>query len=109
LAWRMVDEDVAHLSPSTVYRILKGENLVCPWRRRKKRDREDEEKAKRPNEIWATDLKYVAIGERNRRPRASVVSRTKARGENEEGPEAHCVPSPRISQGRRLRSFVRAR
>jgi putative transposase len=65
LAWRMVDEDVAYLSPSTVYRILKGEDLVCPWRRRKKRDREDDEKAKRPNEVWATDLKYVAIGERN--------------------------------------------
>ena len=65
LAWRMVDEDVAYLSPSTVYRILKGENLVCPWRRRSKRRREKDEKAKRPNEVWATDLKYVAIGERN--------------------------------------------
>ena len=32
LAWRMVDEDVAYVSPSTVYRILKGENLVSPWR-----------------------------------------------------------------------------
>jgi transposase-like protein len=32
LAWRMVDEGVAYLSPSTVYRVLKGENLVCPWR-----------------------------------------------------------------------------
>ena len=65
LAWRMVDEDVAYLSPSTVYRILKGENLVCPWRRRKKRRRDENEKAKRPNEIWATDLKYVAVGARN--------------------------------------------
>jgi len=65
LAWRMVDDDVAYLSPSTVYRILKGENLVCPWRRRTKRRREEDEKAKRPNEVWATDLKYVAIGERN--------------------------------------------
>src|SRR5262249_32236409 len=34
LAWRMVDEDVACLSPSTVYRILKEGNLVSPWRRR---------------------------------------------------------------------------
>ena len=34
LAWRMVDEDVAYLSPSTVYRTLKEQNLVCPWRRR---------------------------------------------------------------------------
>ena len=65
LAWRMVDEDVAYLSPSTVYRILKGENLVCPWSRRSRRRREEDEKAKRPNEVWATDLKYVAIGERN--------------------------------------------
>ena len=34
----MVDEEVACLSPSTVYRILKGENLVCPWRRRNEAD-----------------------------------------------------------------------
>jgi len=65
LAWRMVDEDVAYLSPSTVYRILKREELVCPWKRRKKRRRKEEEKAQRPNDIWATDLKYVAVGERN--------------------------------------------
>jgi hypothetical protein len=37
MAWWMVDEDVAYLSPSTVYRILKEANLVCPWRRRAKR------------------------------------------------------------------------
>lgn len=65
LAWKMVDEDVAYLSPSTVYRILREEELVCPWRRRKKRRREEDEKASRPDQIWATDLKYVAVGERN--------------------------------------------
>jgi len=65
LAWRMVDEDVAYLSPSTVYRILKGEDLVCPWKRRKKRVREADEKAQRPDEIWATDLRYVPVGRRN--------------------------------------------
>ncbi len=64
LAWRMVDEDVAYLSPSTVYRILKGENLVQPWRRRSKRRREEEEKATRPNERWATDLMYLQVGGR---------------------------------------------
>ena len=64
LAWRMVDEGVAYLSPSTVYRILKGENLVCPWRRRTKRTREEEEKARRPDEIWASDLMYVVVGGR---------------------------------------------
>jgi transposase InsO family protein len=64
LAWRMVDEGVAYLSQSTVYRILKAENLVCPWRRRTKRTREEVEKAGRPDAIWATDLMYVVVGGR---------------------------------------------
>ena len=62
LAWRMVDEDVVCLSPSTVYRILKTANLVCPWRRRTKRSREEDEKATRPNERWATDVMQIMIG-----------------------------------------------
>ena len=62
LAWRMVDEDVVFLSPSTVYRILKEANLVCPWRRRKKRRRGADEKATRPDERWATDLMQVQVG-----------------------------------------------
>ena len=65
LSWRMVDEDVVYLSSSTVYRILKEERLVCPWRRRSKRRREEVEKAQSPDERWATDLKYVAVGQRN--------------------------------------------
>jgi putative transposase len=61
LAWRMVDEDVACLSPSTVYRILKEANLVCPWRRRAKRKRAEEEKASRPDQRWLTDLMQLAV------------------------------------------------
>jgi putative transposase len=64
LAWRMVDEDVVCLSPSTVYRILKEAQLVCPWRRRAKRHRAKEEKARRPNERWATDLMYLQVNGR---------------------------------------------
>ncbi len=63
LAWRMVDEDVVYLSPSTVYRILKAAQLVCPWRRRAKRRREEAEKATRPNERWATDVMQILVGE----------------------------------------------
>jgi len=62
LAWRMVDEDVACLSPSTVYRLLKEANLVCPWRRRTKRRRGWEEKATRANERWVTDLMQLQVG-----------------------------------------------
>jgi putative transposase len=63
LAWRMVDEDVACLSASTVYRILKEANLVWPWRRRSKRRRAVEEKATRPNQRWVTDLMRLRVGE----------------------------------------------
>ena len=63
LAWRMVDEEVAFLSPSTVYRILKEAKLVCPWRRRSKRRRQEKEKATRADQMWATDLMYVLVGE----------------------------------------------
>lgn len=63
LAWRMIDEDVAYLSPSTVYRILLEENLMNRHRGRKKRYREELEKATRPDEIWGTDLMYLRIGE----------------------------------------------
>lgn len=62
LAWRMIDENVAYVSPSTVYRILREAKLVCPWRRRTKRRREELEKAQRPNERWGTDLMYLRIG-----------------------------------------------
>jgi hypothetical protein len=45
LAWKMVDEDVAYVSPSSVYRILKAENLVCRREsHHEKRYRTDEEK-----------------------------------------------------------------
>jgi transposase InsO family protein len=64
LAWRMVDEDVAYLGASTVYRILREAKLVCPWRRRSKRRREKTRRRPGPDEIWATDIKYVWVGER---------------------------------------------
>jgi len=63
LAWRMVDEDVAYLSPSTVYRVLREAQLVSSWRRREKRYRGECEKAKRSNERWATDILHLKVGE----------------------------------------------
>lgn len=62
LAWRMIDDDVAYLSMSTVYRILLSEELMCLRRGRKKRYRDETEKASRPDEIWATDLMYLKVG-----------------------------------------------
>lgn len=62
LSWRMIDEDVAYLSASTVYRILRAEELMHRQRGRVKRYREEVEKASCPDEIWATDLMYVKVG-----------------------------------------------
>jgi transposase InsO family protein len=64
MRWRMVDEDVAYLSPSTVYRILKEADLVCPWRRRAKRKKALEEKATRPDQRWSTDLTSIQVENR---------------------------------------------
>lgn len=61
LAWRMIDEDVVHLSASTVYRILRAEELMHRQRGRTKRYRDDAEKASGPDEIWATDLMYLKV------------------------------------------------
>ena len=44
---------------------MREAKLVCPWRRRSKRRREEDEKATRPNQIWATDIKYVWAGGRD--------------------------------------------
>jgi len=60
----MVDEEVAYVSPSTVYRILREGKLVCPWRRRAERIRTEAEKATRPDERWATDLTHIPLGDR---------------------------------------------
>ena len=62
LSWRMLDEDVAHLSSSTVYRILRAEDLMNRRPGRKKRYRSEPEKANRPDEIWGTDLMYLTVG-----------------------------------------------
>ncbi len=61
LAWRMIDEEVAFLSSSTVYRILREANLMCRQRGRKKRYRKEIEKATHPDERWGTDLMYVTV------------------------------------------------
>lgn len=62
LAWRMVDAEVAYLSSSTVYRILREADLMCRHRGRKKRYREAIEQATRPDERWGTDLMYLTVG-----------------------------------------------
>ena len=64
MALKMVDEVVAYLSPSTVYRTLKAMNLVCPWQRRLKRIKAESERATVPDQPWGADLMYLQVGDR---------------------------------------------
>jgi len=64
LAWKMVDEDVAFVSPSTVYRILREANLICGWKQKTNRDKRIRHKGHGPDEKWQSDIRYVKIGKR---------------------------------------------
>jgi len=62
LAWRMIDEDLAYLSPSTVYRNLCEEDLMCRRPGRNQYYSQEKEEATHPDHIWGTDFMYRTIG-----------------------------------------------
>lgn len=62
LAWMMVDEDVAYLSPSSVYRVLDDADLLYGWKRSRSVGERPAEPTG-PNERWHTDLMYLRVGD----------------------------------------------
>jgi transposase InsO family protein len=60
LAWQMVDEDVAYVSPSSVYRILNDADLLYRWKRSRGVG-EPPPRPVRPNERWHTDIMYLRV------------------------------------------------
>jgi transposase InsO family protein len=60
LAWMMVDEDVAYLSPASVYRVLNDADLLYRWKR-SRRIGEAPAEPTAPNERWHTDLMYLRV------------------------------------------------
>lgn len=60
MSYRMIDEDVAFLSPSSVYRILKKNNLLL---RRGKKEKPDHwnphQRLTGPDQVWQTDLMSI--------------------------------------------------
>lgn len=66
LAWRMLDEGVCAVSPSTVYRVLGEANLVCRWKPKRRAQGDGKpEMPKRPDEQWQTDIRYTKVDRRN--------------------------------------------
>ena len=62
LAWQMVDEDVAFLSPSSVYRVLSDADLLYRWKR-STRSGQAPPKPVKSNERWHTDIMYLRIAD----------------------------------------------
>ena len=60
IAYTMIDEDIAYLSPSTVYNILKKHDLITPWKHPVWESTRPE-RAKYPDKRWQTDIMYVKI------------------------------------------------
>lgn len=61
LAWMMVDEDVAYLSPPTVYRILSAHDLLCRWKPTGQSSGKKPAPPSRPHERWHMDLMYLWV------------------------------------------------
>ena len=63
MAYAMIDEDYAYLSPSSVYRILKKHDLIVGWKRMPWSPSKPM-RANHPDERWQTDIMYVKVKER---------------------------------------------
>lgn len=62
LTWKMIDEDVAYLSESSVYRILSENRLLGKeFKENDGAEKEYENKPQRVHEHWHTDIAYVVI------------------------------------------------
>lgn len=60
LTYQMLDEDVAAVSPPTVYRILKAEGLLNRWNTIKTSSKGDGfTQPTAPHQHWHTDIKYI--------------------------------------------------
>ena len=60
MAYSMMDEDIAYLSPSSVYKILKDHNLIISWKSSIWNSKRPD-KPLIPDEIWQTDIMYVKV------------------------------------------------
>lgn len=61
LTYMMLDQDVAAVSPSTTYRVLKGAGVLDRWDRTPSRKGTGFEGPDRPHRHWHTDITYVNI------------------------------------------------
>jgi len=63
LAWEMIDEDVAYLSESAVYRILDSESLLCRWATAAQGSRDAPPPPTAPHQRWHTDIMHLRLAD----------------------------------------------
>jgi len=63
LGWMMVDEDVAYVSPSTVYNVLDQHDLLYRWKRPEASVTKVTPPSS-PNQRWHTDIMYLWLADR---------------------------------------------
>lgn len=61
LAFMMLDADVVHVSPSSVYRVLAASGLLRRWNRKPSTKGTGFEQPLRPHEHWHVDVAYINI------------------------------------------------
>jgi len=62
LTYRMIDEDIAAVSPASVYRILKEKDLLNRWNGKKSSSKGNGFKQpKAPHEHWHMDIAYINV------------------------------------------------
>jgi len=64
LAWMMVDDDIAYLSPSSVYRILNDADLLYRYKRSAKSSGRYDFTPTAPHQQWHTDILYLWVKNR---------------------------------------------
>lgn len=66
MSYRMIDEDAAYMSASSVYRILRDNNLIFRKAKRTKPGKWDpHERLEKPDELWQTDLMNISYQRRD--------------------------------------------
>jgi len=64
LTWKMIDENIAFLSATSVYSILKETELICRWKPEDKRQKMRRQPPSAPDEKWQSDIRYIAVDDR---------------------------------------------
>jgi transposase InsO family protein len=61
LSYRMLDENIVAVSPSSTYRVLKGAGLLTRWNTVKSGTKEGFDQPDHVHQHWHTDIKYVNV------------------------------------------------